>query len=253
MAADTNGRDGEATSIAEVPQHVAIIMDGNGRWARQQGKPRLAGHQAGTENIRRIVRALTRHGIGYVTLFAFSTENWGRPHHEVSGLLELLEHVIHVEVEELHRENVRIRHLGHRSRLPSSLARLHRPRTEADGAQHRPDSMRRLRLWGARGDPGRGPQACAGGNACRSGDGGAAPPPPLPAGCPRPGPDHPHCGRAAAQQFPHSGRPPIASSTPRLRCGPTSATPRWSKRWRPTVSGRGASGGSSPRCRCHPR
>ena len=122
MAADTNGRDGEATSIAEVPQHVAIIMDGNGRWARQQGKPRLAGHQAGTENIRRIVRALARHGVGYVTLFAFSTENWGRPHHEVSGLLELLEQVIHVEVEELHRENVRIRHLGHRSRLPSSLA-----------------------------------------------------------------------------------------------------------------------------------
>ena len=122
MAADTNGKDGEATSIAEVPQHVAIIMDGNGRWARQQGKPRLAGHQAGTENIRRIVQALARHGIGYVTLFAFSTENWGRPHHEVSGLLELLEQVIHVEVEELHRENVRIRHLGHRSRLPSSLA-----------------------------------------------------------------------------------------------------------------------------------
>ena len=122
MEADAQNHGQGAPPAPEVPQHVAIIMDGNGRWARQHGMPRLAGHRAGTENIRRILRALAHHGVRYVTLFAFSTENWGRPQGEVTGLLEILQQVIQEEVEALHHENVRILHLGHRSRLPSSLA-----------------------------------------------------------------------------------------------------------------------------------
>ncbi len=123
MTADAQNHGREAPPAPEVPQHVAIIMDGNGRWARQHGMPRLAGHRAGTGNIRRILGALTHRGVRYVTLFAFSTENWGRPQREVAGLLEILQQVIHEEVEALHHENVRILHLGQRSRLPSSLAR----------------------------------------------------------------------------------------------------------------------------------
>jgi undecaprenyl diphosphate synthase len=96
-------------------------MDGNGRWAERQGLPRLAGHRAGTENIRRILASLHESGVDYVTLFAFSTENWGRPDDEVNGLLEILGNVIHVEVKALHAQNVRIRHLGVLDRLPRHL------------------------------------------------------------------------------------------------------------------------------------
>jgi len=104
-----------------VPRHVAIIMDGNGRWAERQGLPRLAGHRAGTENIRRILNALYAGGVKYVTLFAFSTENWGRPEDEVDGLLEILRTVIDEEVPALQEENVRILHLGLTERLPRGL------------------------------------------------------------------------------------------------------------------------------------
>jgi undecaprenyl diphosphate synthase len=104
-----------------VPRHVAIIMDGNGRWAERQGLPRLAGHRAGTENIRRILNALYAGGVRYVTLFAFSTENWGRPEDEVGGLLEILRTVIDEEVPALHEENARILHLGLTERLPRGL------------------------------------------------------------------------------------------------------------------------------------
>jgi undecaprenyl diphosphate synthase len=118
----------EAESAAQpardnaVPRHVAIIMDGNGRWAERQGLPRLAGHRAGTENIRRVLGASYKAGIQYLTLFAFSTENWGRPDSEVTGLLEILHSVIREEVAALHAQNVRIRHLGVLDRLPGDLA-----------------------------------------------------------------------------------------------------------------------------------
>ena len=105
-----------------VPVHVAIIMDGNGRWAQQQGLPRLEGHRAGTENIRRILKAFAERGVRYVTLYAFSTENWGRPEDEVSGLMEILGQVIQAEVPQLHEQNVRLQHLGRREHLPSGLA-----------------------------------------------------------------------------------------------------------------------------------
>ncbi len=105
-----------------IPLHVAIIMDGNGRWAERQGLPRLAGHRAGTENIRRVLGATYKAGVKYLTLYAFSTENWGRPHSEVTGLLEILQSVIREEVVALHAQNVRIRHLGVLDRLPDDLA-----------------------------------------------------------------------------------------------------------------------------------
>ena len=106
---------------AEVPGHVAIIMDGNGRWAKERGWSRSEGHRLGTENVRRVVRALARRGVGYVTIYAFSTENWDRPAHEVHSLMELLGRTIESETAVLHAEGVRIRHLGRLDRLPESL------------------------------------------------------------------------------------------------------------------------------------
>lgn len=107
--------------ITGLPQHVAFIMDGNGRWAERRGLPRLEGHQAGVEKIRPIIKRLNKHGIGYVTLYAFSTENWERPEDEVSGLLHLLEGVIDKEARELHKNGVKIRHVGRLGGLPPGL------------------------------------------------------------------------------------------------------------------------------------
>jgi undecaprenyl diphosphate synthase len=95
-----------------VPRHIAIIMDGNGRWARSQNQPRLAGHRAGTENLRRVIRACVDFGIQYLTVYAFSTENWGRPEEEVQGLMQIMESVIDSELDELRREGVKLVHLG---------------------------------------------------------------------------------------------------------------------------------------------
>jgi undecaprenyl diphosphate synthase len=113
----------EPARRSEIPRHVAIIMDGNGRWAERQGLPRLAGHRAGTENIRRVLEASHQAGIEYLTLYAFSTENWGRPDDEVTGIIESLGSVIGEEVVALHKQNVRIRHLGVLGRLPADLAK----------------------------------------------------------------------------------------------------------------------------------
>ena len=95
-----------------VPQHVAIIMDGNGRWAAQRGLPRLAGHQRGTENIRRITTAAVELGVKYLTLWAFSTDNWRRPQDEIQGILTILSEVLDRETDELHRQGARLRHIG---------------------------------------------------------------------------------------------------------------------------------------------
>jgi len=101
--------------------HVAIIMDGNGRWAKQRGLPRLAGHKAGTENVRRIIKSAVDFNISYLTLYAFSTENWARPKEEVKGLMRLLSESIDKELDELDREGVQIRHLGDPVPLNASL------------------------------------------------------------------------------------------------------------------------------------
>ena len=104
-----------------VPRHVAIIMDGNGRWAAGQGRSRSDGHRAGTDNIRNIIRAFDNHGVEYVTLFAFSTENWNRPGDEVQTLISIIQEVIRKEAQDLHEEGVRIRHLGRLDRLSPGL------------------------------------------------------------------------------------------------------------------------------------
>ena len=96
-----------------IPSHVAIIMDGNGRWAEQRGLPRLAGHRAGTENLRKIIQECVDLKIKHLTIYAFSTENWQRPADEVSGLMKLLENMLDRELKSLHNNGVRIRHLGH--------------------------------------------------------------------------------------------------------------------------------------------
>jgi undecaprenyl diphosphate synthase len=95
-----------------IPAHVGIIMDGNGRWAMRRGLPRLAGHHAGTENVRRITMACADAGVEVLTIYAFSTENWRRPRDEVRGLMGLLGQRIDKEAAELHRNNVQIRHVG---------------------------------------------------------------------------------------------------------------------------------------------
>jgi undecaprenyl diphosphate synthase len=110
-----------AVPLDKIPQHVAMIMDGNGRWALQRGLPRLAGHKAGTENLRRVIRASVEFGIKYLTIYAFSTENWGRPPEEVKGLMYILEDVIDRELNELHKEGVQLRHIGRLERLAPSL------------------------------------------------------------------------------------------------------------------------------------
>lgn len=107
--------------LEKIPQHVAMIMDGNGRWALQRGLPRLAGHKAGTENLRRVIRATVEFGVKYLTIYAFSTENWGRPAEEVNGLMLILQNVIDRELNELHKEGVQLRHIGRLERLDPAI------------------------------------------------------------------------------------------------------------------------------------
>ncbi len=99
-------------NVTQVPRHVAIIMDGNGRWAQARGWPRLAGHKAGTDNIRGVLRAAADFGVQALTIYAFSTENWQRPLDEVAGLMRLLGEVIQRDLDDLHANNVQIRHSG---------------------------------------------------------------------------------------------------------------------------------------------
>jgi undecaprenyl diphosphate synthase len=108
-------------SRSRIPTHVAIIMDGNGRWALARGLPRLLGHRAGTENLRRIITACVEFGVKYLTIYAFSTENWGRPREEVEGLMNILEDVIDRELAELNKEGVKLRHIGRLERLDPKL------------------------------------------------------------------------------------------------------------------------------------
>jgi|TARA_R100000005_G_scaffold16673_1_gene6954 undecaprenyl diphosphate synthase len=107
-----------------VPRHVAIIMDGNNRWARRQSLPGHAGHRAGVEAVRGVLRSCQQHRIEVLTLFAFSSENWGRPRPEVRALLALLSRYLRNEVRDLHRDGVRLRFIGERSRFSERLQRL---------------------------------------------------------------------------------------------------------------------------------
>ena len=105
-----------------LPQHVAIVMDGNSRWAKRRHLPTLAGHRAGTENIRKIIQTFGDWGVKYLTLYAFSTENWNRPAEEVRGLFGILADVIERETQELHRRGVQVRHIGSFENVPQHLA-----------------------------------------------------------------------------------------------------------------------------------
>ena len=104
-----------------VPVHVAIIMDGNGRWAKQRGLPRLEGHRVGVDRIECVLETLGTQGVKYVTLYAFSTENWNRPQEEVAGLLEILQDALQRQARALHENNVRIFHIGKLDRLSTGL------------------------------------------------------------------------------------------------------------------------------------
>jgi undecaprenyl diphosphate synthase len=106
-----------------LPQHVAIIMDGNGRWARERGKSRHAGHRAGVRSVRDIVEAASVKGIAHLTLFAFSSENWARPRDEVSSLMKLFFDALQRELDELHRNKVRLTIIGDREQLQAGLVR----------------------------------------------------------------------------------------------------------------------------------
>ena len=103
---------------ATLPRHVAIIMDGNGRWARQQGKPRIMGHKAGVRSVQELVRCARELGIGVLTLYAFSTENWRRPSTEVDSLMGLLQTYLENQLDQMVENQVRLRTCGRRDRLP---------------------------------------------------------------------------------------------------------------------------------------
>src|SRR5499427_5412852 len=106
-----------------LPRHIAAIMDGNGRWATQRGLPRVAGHREGVNSVRNVVRAAGDLGIGFLTLYAFSSENWNRPRHEVSTLMSLLERSIDRELPELMARNVRFRVIGRPNGVPAAVKR----------------------------------------------------------------------------------------------------------------------------------
>ena len=114
-------RDIHDIPAERIPRHVAIIMDGNGRWAKKRGMPRLFGHRAGVENLRAVIKACVEFGIRYLTIYAFSTENWGRPQDEVSGLEKLFHEAFTNEFLELRKQGVRIVHLGQREGIPQDL------------------------------------------------------------------------------------------------------------------------------------
>ncbi len=111
----------KSAELTNVPHHIGIIMDGNGRWAKGRGLPRLAGHQAGVDNIKRILEECTEYGVKILSLYAFSTENWNRPPDEVNGLMRLLGLTIERQLRDLHRNGVRILHSGRMDGINPSL------------------------------------------------------------------------------------------------------------------------------------
>jgi undecaprenyl diphosphate synthase len=130
----------EAPDGGAVPRHVAIIMDGNGRWAKARGLPRAAGHREGAEALRRAVRASAEFGVDYLTVFGFSSENWKRPAEEVTDLMGLLRLYLRKEIAEIDREGVRLRVIGDRDRLSADIIQL------IEDAEHRTAGNTRLNL-----------------------------------------------------------------------------------------------------------
>ena len=107
-----------------IPAHIGVIMDGNGRWARARGKPRTEGHVAGVKSLRQLVESCIHYGVGYLTVFSFSSENWSRPKDEISFIFGLLRRFVASDLERLHNNNVRVRIIGSRGGLDEGLRRL---------------------------------------------------------------------------------------------------------------------------------
>ena len=131
---------GKKFTSAEIPSHVAIIMDGNGRWASQHHLPRLSGHESGRKSVKAVAQAAIDHGVRYLTLYAFSVENWQRPRDEVQGLMGLLRGVIREELNEMGKEGIRLRTIGRPQDLPEAV------REELEGAIERTKENTRLDL-----------------------------------------------------------------------------------------------------------
>jgi undecaprenyl diphosphate synthase len=157
MAHPSSTRDIPVTS--DVPRHVAIIMDGNGRWAKQQFLPRVAGHRRGVEAVRSVVRACIERGVQYLTLFAFSSENWRRPPEEVSILMELFLRALEQEVAKLNANGVRFKVVGDLSRFDARLRELIAA-AEALTAEHRRLTLTVAANYGGRWDIGQAVQRC---------------------------------------------------------------------------------------------
>ncbi|MCB0335517.1 MAG: isoprenyl transferase [Bdellovibrionales bacterium] len=122
--ANGNGLRDLELDVAELPKHIAVIMDGNGRWAQSRGLPRIQGHRAGAKTVQNIVEHVRRLGIRYLTLFAFSTENWQRPRDEISGLMKIFEVYLKSELNKMLEQDVRLRVIGNLDVLPSGVAKL---------------------------------------------------------------------------------------------------------------------------------
>ncbi|WP_071135465.1 polyprenyl diphosphate synthase [Millionella massiliensis] len=129
-------------ALSKVPQHVAVIMDGNGRWAKGQGEERLFGHRHGVEAVREVVRTAAETGVRYLTIYAFSTENWGRPTEEVDGIMELIANAILSELDTLTRSGIRMEFIGDLASLPQSLQESIRTARTV----HIPDDQLRMTL-----------------------------------------------------------------------------------------------------------
>jgi undecaprenyl diphosphate synthase len=110
--------------VSNIPRHIAVIMDGNGRWAKKRMLPRVAGHQRGVESLREMVKACIELGVGYLTVFAFSSENWRRPEEEVSFLMQLFLKMLEIEMQRMHENNIRLKIIGDRSRFDEPLRQL---------------------------------------------------------------------------------------------------------------------------------
>ena len=188
------------------PHHVAIIMDGNGRWAKARGLPRVAGHRRGADAVRRVVRGAGELGIPVLTLFAFSTENWTRPADEVNDLMGLLRHYLRNELEELHKNGARLRVIGNRDGLAADIVRDIADAEKMTRANGRIDvnicinyGARDEILQATRNLARRSPPASSRPSGI---DEARFEQELLTAGVPDPGPADPHQRRAAHQQFP---------------------------------------------------
>ena len=187
------------------PEHVAIIMDGNGRWAKARGLPRVAGHRAGVEALRKAVRAAADMGIGWLTVYAFSSENWSRPKSEVSDLMGLLKLFIRRDLADLHQSGVRVKVIGERDGLAPDIAGLleEAEMLTADNSAIEPGD--RLQLWGPRRDRAGCPPDRRGGGARRPSERGRNARDlrkfPRYVGHSRSGSRHPHQRRAAHVEF----------------------------------------------------